>query len=86
MVSLPSEADIYLNGVRIKRELLPPGEFELRNIASYGGAGLVEIVIRDPFGKEQRIKYPTYSTNLLLKKGIARIWLSCRFFEKRFRH
>jgi len=70
LVSLPSEVEIYLNGVRIKREKLSPGEFELKNISYYGGAGDIEVVIRDAFGREQRIKYPFYFTDMLLKKGL----------------
>jgi outer membrane usher protein FimD/PapC len=70
MISLPSEVEIYLNGVRIRREKLSPGEFELKNISYYGGAGDVEVVIRDAFGRVERIKYPFYFTDMLLKKGL----------------
>lgn len=70
LISLPSEVEIYLNGVRIRREKLSPGEFELKNISYYGGAGDVEVVIRDAFGRVERIKYPFYFTDMLLKKGL----------------
>jgi outer membrane usher protein FimD/PapC/outer membrane protein OmpA-like peptidoglycan-associated protein len=70
LVSLPSDIEIYLNGMRIRTDRLSPGEFELRNITGYGGASMVEVVIRDPFGKEQRIRYPFYFTDILLKKGL----------------
>lgn len=70
LVYLPSDVDIYLNGIRIGRERLSPGEFELRNISYYGGAGLVEVVIRDPFGGEQRIRHPFSLTDALLRRGL----------------
>ncbi len=70
LISLPSEVEIYLNGVRIRREKLSPGEFELKNISYYGGAGDVEVVIRDAFGRVERIKFPFYFTDMLLKKGL----------------
>ena len=68
---LPSEVDIYVNGVKIRTERISPGEFQLRNFTAYGGAGVVDLVIRDSFGREQRYRYPFYSTdNILLKKGL----------------
>jgi outer membrane usher protein FimD/PapC len=70
MVSLPSQADVYLDGMRIRTEKLAPGTFELRNLASYGGKGTVSVVIKDPFGREQRLRYPFYFTDILLKKGL----------------
>lgn len=68
--ALPSEAKIYLNGMLIKTEKLSPGEFELKNLAPYGAAGMVEIVLQDSFGREQRLDYPFYFADaLMLKKG-----------------
>lgn len=84
LISLPSEVEIYLNGVRIRREKLSPGEFEMRNISYYGGAGLIEVVIRDPFGREQRIKYPFYFTDLLLKKGLHEYSYNIGFLREEF--
>ncbi|MRR06360.1 MAG: fimbrial biogenesis outer membrane usher protein [Deltaproteobacteria bacterium] len=70
LVSLPSDMEVYLNGSRIRTERLSPGEFDLRNITGYGGSSQVEVVLRDPFGREQRIGYPFYFTDILLKKGL----------------
>jgi len=70
-VSLPSEVDIYMNGAKIRTERVAPGEFQLRNLSAYGGAGVVELVVRDSLGREQRFPYPFYSgDNILLKKGL----------------
>ncbi len=69
-VTLPSEVEIYLNGMRLRTERLSPGGFDLRDINYYGGAGLLEVIIRDPFGKEERLNFPFYFTDLLLKKGL----------------
>jgi outer membrane usher protein FimD/PapC len=70
LVSLPSDVEVYLNGSRIRTDRLSPGAFELRNITGYGGSSFVEVVVRDPFGREQRIDYPFYFTDILLKKGL----------------
>jgi outer membrane usher protein len=69
-VSLPSEAEIYLNGVRIRTEKLAPGTFQLRNLTAYSGAGTLEVVIKDQFGRIRRFVNPFYFTNTLLKKGL----------------
>lgn len=70
LVSLPSDLEIYQNGVRIRTDRLSPGGFELRDITGSGGSSLVEVVVRDPFGREERIRYPFYFTDILLKKGL----------------
>lgn len=70
VASMPSDVEVYLNGMLVGRERLLPGGFDLRNIPYYGGAGIVEIVIRDPFGREQRIRHPFYFTDLLLRRGL----------------
>ncbi|ABA89298.1 sigma-fimbria biogenesis outer membrane usher protein [Syntrophotalea carbinolica DSM 2380] len=68
--ALPSEAKIYLNDMLIKTEKLSPGEFELRNLTPYGAAGKVDVVLRDAFGREQRLNYPFYyADTALLKEG-----------------
>lgn len=69
-VTLPSEVEIYLNGMRLRSERLSPGGFDLRDINYYGGAGLLEVIIKDPFGKEERLIFPFYFTDILLRKGL----------------
>jgi outer membrane usher protein FimD/PapC len=68
--SLPSTVEVYLNGMRLRTEKLSPGEFGLNNISYYGGANSVEVVIRDAFGRVQTVRYPFYSTDVLLKAGL----------------
>lgn len=68
--SLPSELEVYRNGVLIRKERINPGRFDLKDIPTYVGAGLAEVVLKDPFGREQRIQLPYYFTDTLLKKGL----------------
>lgn len=70
VVTTPSEVDVYLDGSRIRSEKLSPGEFDLKNINYYGGSALAEVVIRDAFGREQRISQSFYFTDVLLRKGL----------------
>jgi len=68
--ALPSEADIYVDGMLLRREKLSPGGFELKNIQYYGGYRNVDIIIKDAFGREQKIENPFFFNDVLLKKGL----------------
>lgn len=84
MVSLPSRAEVYLGGTRIRTENLPPGQFELKNISSLGGRNDVTVVIRDPFGREQTIRYPFYFAETLLEKGLHEYSYNVGFLRRKF--
>ncbi len=70
VVALPSEMELLVDGVRVRRERLDPGAFDLRNFQSIGGARSVEIVITDPFGREERFIAPFYFTDQVLRAGL----------------
>jgi outer membrane usher protein FimD/PapC len=70
LASLPSEVEVYRDGVLIRKERVAPGAFDLKSIPTYVGAGSAEVVLKDPFGREQRIQLPYYFTDTLLKKGL----------------
>jgi outer membrane usher protein FimD/PapC len=84
MVSLPSQAEVYLGGTRIRTEKLAPGQFELKNISSLGGRNDVTVVIKDPFGREQTIRYPFYFTETLLEKGLHEYSYNVGFLRRKF--
>jgi outer membrane usher protein FimD/PapC len=84
MVTLPSQAEVYLGGTRIRTEKLLPGQFELKNISSFGGRSDVTVVIRDPFGREQTIRYPFYFTETLLEKGLHEYSYNIGFLRRKF--
>lgn len=84
MASLPSEVDVYVNGVRTRTEKISPGEFDLKNISSYGGAGAVTLVIKDAFGREQKRTYPFYVSDILLREGLHEYSYNAGFARKKF--
>ncbi|MBE0504338.1 MAG: fimbrial biogenesis outer membrane usher protein [Desulfuromonadales bacterium] len=69
-VSAPAEIDIYLDGLKIRTEKIPPGNFRLENFTGMMGYGDIELVVRDQFGRENRMKSPYYLANQLLKPGL----------------
>jgi len=84
LLSLPSEVEIYRDGVLIRKERISPGEMILKDIPTYVGRGLIEVVLRDPFGREQRILQPYYFTDRLLKKGLQEFSYHLGFQRKNF--
>jgi len=56
----PSEVEAYMNDVLISRRRLSPGEFSLKNIIPYTGAGDTKVVIRDAFGREETITVKSF--------------------------
>jgi outer membrane usher protein len=69
-LALPSQVDIYMDGVQIRSEKLSPGEFNLKNIAADSGQHGMEVRIRDALGREQTMDMSFYSSEALLKKGL----------------
>jgi len=69
-VIFPTEAEIYLDGVLIKKEQISPGSFELKNLYSYTGSHNVEVLLKDPFGNVQKISYLAYFSSQMLRKGL----------------
>jgi outer membrane usher protein FimD/PapC len=84
MVSLPSTAEVYLGGTRIRTEKLSPGSFQLRDISSIGGRNDISVVIKDPFGQERTIGYPYYFTDTLLDAGLHEYSYNAGFLRRRF--
>ncbi len=63
------EADVYVNGVIVRREQLPPGQFDLQRLPVSSGLGNVKVVVRDRLGREQEFGGPYYFTSSVLAAG-----------------
>ena len=70
LLRTPSEVELYMNNVSMRKEKLPPGEFNLSNFYGQTGAGNAVLVIRDAFGREEMIVTPFYLSSNLLKPGL----------------
>lgn len=69
-ITSPAQADIYLDGVRVRTETLQPGQFALSNLNYYGGRRELTVVVRDRFGREQTLVSPFYFTDVNLREGL----------------
>jgi outer membrane usher protein len=67
---LPSTVDVFINNALVSRQSVPPGPFSIRNLPVVTGAGNVQLVVRDLFGREQVITRPFYANPTLLRQGL----------------
>jgi outer membrane usher protein len=78
-VLTPSTVDVYVNNTLARREQLPPGPFQLRNLPVSTGSGSARLVIRDAFGREQQFNYPYYYSTNFLPPGLSEFSYSLGF-------
>lgn len=67
----PSTADIYVNGVLYRHEILPPGQFGFQNLPIGQGPSNTSIVVTDAFGRQQTYTNFFYGSDMLLAKGMS---------------
>jgi outer membrane usher protein FimD/PapC len=84
MSQFPTEADVYLDGVMVSRQQVAPGQFELKNIYSYTGSHKVDVVLKDPFGNEQKISYPFYFSTQMLREGLHEYSYNAGFIREQY--
>lgn len=69
-VSVPTDVEVIVDGQRVRIQRVPPGEFEIRDLYSYGGARSIQLVLRDAFGRVQHLDYSVYFSDLPLRQGL----------------
>lgn len=67
----PSTVEVYVNGQLVKREVLPPGQFNLQNVPLTNGSGETRVVVRDAFGGQQTMVNPYYLALGTLARGLS---------------
>ncbi|HWE24269.1 MAG TPA: fimbria/pilus outer membrane usher protein [Myxococcales bacterium] len=70
-VLTPSTLDVYVNGLLVRREPLPPGPFEISNLPVTNGLSGVQYVVHDAFGRTQEYSTRAYSSPTILAKGLS---------------
>jgi len=68
-VTLPSEMELYINEMLVRKEKLSPGQFNLKNLPLISGLNNMKVVLRDAFGRETVVSESPYYTDELLKKS-----------------
>ncbi len=79
----PSDIEVYLNDLLVRKERLSPGEFLFTDVPATVGLGTASIVIKDAYGRERIISTPYYYTDKLLKKGLHEYSYNIGFTRER---
>ncbi|MDR3452688.1 MAG: fimbria/pilus outer membrane usher protein [Rhodoferax sp.] len=69
--TLPSQVDLYVNGMRQYNGQVPAGPFQLNTIPNITGAGNAQVVLTDAFGRATTLNFSLYGTQQLLKQGLS---------------
>lgn len=69
--TLPSDIELYVNGMRRYSGQVPSGPFALTTIPNINGAGNAQVVLTDTLGRVTTMDFPLYDTRQLLQKGLA---------------
>ena len=65
-----STVDVFVNGQRVASDSVPPGPFTIDNLPPVSGAGQLQVVVTDAFGRQQVLSQPYYSGRSLLAAGL----------------
>lgn len=68
--TLPSSAELYIDGQLRQNNRLSSGPYALDTQAGINGAGDIDIIIRDTLGRETRLSQPFYTSPKLLRAGL----------------
>lgn len=74
--TLPSVAEVFVNGISGGPQNVAPGPFSIGNVAAISGLGEITLVVRDVLGREQVVVSSFYGSSQLLAPGISEYSLS----------
>ncbi|MFH0130941.1 fimbria/pilus outer membrane usher protein [Variovorax sp. VaC1] len=69
--TLPSQVELYINGLRQYTGQVPAGPFQLNTVPSINGAGNAQVVLTDAFGRATTLDFSLYDTQRLLQEGLS---------------
>lgn len=69
--ALPSQVELYINGMRQYTGQVPAGPFQLKTVPSINGAGNAQVVLTDAFGRATTLDFSLYDTQRLLEAGLS---------------
>lgn len=69
--ALPSQVDLFINGMRQSTSQVPAGPFQLNTVPSISGAGNAQVVVTDALGRATTLNFSLYDTQRLLQEGLS---------------
>lgn len=81
---VPSNVDLFVNGVRQFSQSVAPGPFEIRQAPIASGAGSVAVAVTDALGRQTFQNVPFYTSGRLLKPGLASYSIESGWVRKNY--
>ena len=69
--TLPSNVQLYVNGVQQYNGKVPAGPFQLNTIPNISGAGNAQVVLTDALGRATTLNFSLYDEHQLLQQGLS---------------
>ena len=69
--TLPSQVQLYIDGIQRYSGAVAPGQFQLNPVAGISGAGTANLVLTDALGHVSNYEFSLYSSPQLLQKGLT---------------
>ena len=69
--TLPSDVELYVNGLRQYSGKVPAGPFQLNTAPNISGSGNAQVVLTDALGRATTLSFSIYDTQQLLQKGLS---------------
>jgi outer membrane usher protein FimD/PapC len=82
--ALPSEVKVSIDGAQVRSDKVSPGPFDLKNILAFNGVHDLEITVKDAFGREETLRYPFYSSDILLRAGLHEFSYNAGFLRNNY--
>ncbi len=69
--TLPSQVDLYVNGMKQYSGNVPAGPFQLNTIPTISGAGQAQVMLTDALGRVTTLDFSLYNSQQLLQQGLT---------------
>ena len=69
--TLPSEVELYINGLRQYSAKVPAGPFQLTSPPMINGSGTAQLVVTDALGHATTLDFGLYNDQKLLQRGVS---------------
>lgn len=82
--ALPSEVELFINGISKYQGKVPAGPFALTAIPGLTGSGTAQVVLTDAMGRATTLQYSLYGSEQLLAKGLSHWSAELGFIRKNY--
>ncbi len=81
---MPSTVNLYVNNALVDSQKVPAGPFNIPNIPTINGQGMITVETTDLLGRQQIITVPYYASNQLLTPGLQEYGYEAGFVRNNY--